>query len=110
MIWKNIVKAHSIAPRRRLVATALVYGLSLSIRFTSATGEQVEIPAQSLQRARPVMSIMMGANLRLSHEDWAANAPQPIVFRTGWPLGPRAAARGCESSMPMSSVQGDLRQ
>ena len=54
MIWKNIVR--TTASRRRFVATTLVYGLSLSVRFTSATGEEVEIPAQSLQRSRPMVS------------------------------------------------------
>ena len=49
MTWKNFVSRLAIAPRRRLVATAIVYGLSLAVRFTSATGEEVEIPAQSLQ-------------------------------------------------------------
>jgi hypothetical protein len=110
MIWKTIVRHRAIAPRRRFVATALVYGLSLAVRFTSATGEQVEIPAQSLQRTKPVMSIMTGASPRLPYEDWAPKATQPIVIRAGWPLGSQAAARGCESSMPMPYVQDGLRQ
>ena len=105
MIWKNIVR--TTASRRRFVATSLVYGLSLSVRFTSATGEEVEIPAQSLQRIRPVMSIMTGPGPRFPYDDGGANASHPIVLRAGWPLGPRPAARGCESSMP--SVQSDLR-
>ena len=45
MTWKNIVALPAIAPRRRIIATALVYGLSLTVRFTSATGEEVEIPS-----------------------------------------------------------------
>ena len=108
MIWKNIVGPLGSAPRRRFVATTLVYGLSLGVRFTSATGEQVEIPAQSMHPTKPVTSIMTGASPRLPYEDWAASADQPIVFRTGWPLGSRAAARGCEPSMP--SKQGGLSQ
>jgi len=95
MIWKNIVGPLGIAPRRRFVATTLVYGLSLAVRFTSATGEQVEIPAQSMQRTKPVTSIMTGASPRLPYEDWAANADQPIVFRTGWSLG----IAGCRAGM-----------
>jgi hypothetical protein len=108
MIWKSLIKARAILPRRRFVATALVYGLSLSVRFTSVTGEEVQIPAESLQRAIPVMSITTGAIPRLSYDDWAANALQPIVFRTGWPLLPRSAARGCESAMPMSTSRPAL--
>jgi len=94
MIWKSIVRPRAIAPRRRFVATALVYGLSLAVRFTSAAGEEVEIPAPSVQRTKPVMSIMTGASPRLPYKDWAPNA-QPIVFRTGWPLG----SAGCRMGM-----------
>ena len=53
MIWKNFVSRLAIAPRRRVVATALMYGLSLTVRFTSATGEEVEVPAQAAQSANP---------------------------------------------------------
>ena len=93
MIWKKIVGSLGIAPRRQFVATALVYGLSLAVRFTSATGEQVEIPVQSMQRTKPVTSIMTGASPRMAYE--AANADQPIVFRFGWPPG----IAGCRAGM-----------
>jgi hypothetical protein len=86
MAWKNFVSLFPIAPRRRVVATAIVYGLSLAVRFTSATGEQVEIPAQSVQRTNPVMSIMTKDGAQLPYADWGRNADQPIVFRRGWPL------------------------
>src|SRR5207248_10079853 len=42
MIWKNPL---AITSRRRVVASAVIYGLSLAVRFTSATGEEVEVPA-----------------------------------------------------------------
>ena len=51
MIWKNFVSRLAITSRRRVLATAVVYGLSLAVRFTSATGEEMEIPPQSAQRA-----------------------------------------------------------
>ena len=43
MIWKNFVSPLAVTSRRRVVATAPVYGLSLAVRFTSAAGEEVEI-------------------------------------------------------------------
>ena len=96
MISKTFVNHLAIAPRRRLVATAIVYGLSLAIRFTSATGEEVEIPAQSLQRTNPAMSIMTNDGAPLPYADWGGpNAAEPIFFRRRWPL--RA------SSMPSCS-------
>ena len=96
MISKTFVSHLAIASRRRLVATAIVYGLSLAIRFTSATGEEVEIPAQSLQRTKPAMSAMINDGAPLPYADWGGpNAAEPIFFRRRWPL--RA------SSMPSCS-------
>jgi len=86
MTSKTLFSPLAIPPRRRLVASAIVYGLSLAIRFTSATGEEVEIPAQSLQMTNPTMSIMSNDRTRLSYADWGgpyANAP--IFFRRRWP-------------------------
>ena len=86
MTWKNFVSLLVIAPRRQVVATAIVYGLSLAVRFTSATGEEVEIPAQSVQRTNPVMSILTKDGAQLPYADWGPNAAQPIFFRHGSPL------------------------
>lgn len=86
MTSTTFVSLLAIAPRRRLVTTAIVYGLSLAVRFTSATGEEVEIPAQSVQRTHPVMSIMTRDSAQLPYADWGPNADQPIFFRRGWPL------------------------
>ena len=38
MIGKNIAGRLAITSKRRGLATAVVYGLSLAVRFTSATG------------------------------------------------------------------------
>ena len=86
MIWNNFVSLIAITSRRRAVATAIVYGLSLAVRFTSATGEEVEIPAQSVQRTNPVMSIMTKDGAQLPYADWVPNAAQPIFFRHRGPL------------------------
>jgi hypothetical protein len=94
MVWRNFVNQLAITSRRRGIATAVVYGLSLAVRFTSAAGEEVEIPAQSVQKAKPVMSIMTGAGPRLPYEDWT-NSARPIVFRSGWPLD----SPGCRAGM-----------
>ncbi len=87
MTSKTFVSLFAIAPRQRLVATAIVYGLSLAIRFTSATGEEVEIPAQSLQRTNPAISIVANDGAPLPYADWGGpNAAEPIFFRRHWPL------------------------
>lgn len=83
MIWKTFVNQVAVTSRRRGLSTAIVYGLSLAVRFTSATGEEVEIPAQ---RTYAVLSIMTRGAAQLPYRDWVdPNAVQPIVFRRGWP-------------------------
>ncbi len=47
MTWTSF----AIAPRRRLIATALMYGLTLTVRMTSAAGEEGSIPVQTAQCA-----------------------------------------------------------
>jgi hypothetical protein len=87
MIWTHFVNKLAIGPRKRVIATALVYGLSLAVRFTSATGEEVEIPAQSLQRTNPAMSIVADDGAPLPYADWGGpKATEPTFFRRLWPL------------------------
>ena len=57
MAWKNLIGPYAVTSRRRVVASALMYGLSLTVRFTSATGEEPENPAQAAQTASPMLSI-----------------------------------------------------
>jgi hypothetical protein len=89
MAWRTF----AIAPRRKMVATAVIYGLSLAVRFTSAAGEETEIPAKPPQRAHPMISIMVGNGAQLPYQDWGPKSAQPIVFRHGWP--PSSATPGC---------------
>jgi hypothetical protein len=93
MTWKNFVNRLAITSRRRGLTTAIVYGLSLAVRFTSATGEEVEVAAQSVQTAHPVISIVTRGVAQLPYQDWGSTSAQPIVFRPGWPLG-SASCRG----------------
>jgi hypothetical protein len=97
MTWKHLVNPLAITTRRRVIASAVLYGLSLSIRFTSAAGEEVELPAQSVQRASPVISIMTTNRAQLPYQDWSANSTYPIVFRSGWLPGFRGCRATCES-------------
>ena len=73
MAWKNCVALLAIMPRRRVIGTALVYGLSFSVRFTSATGEEIEIPTLA------TTSIVTRDGAR--------------VLRDGWPLEGQRADR-----------------
>jgi hypothetical protein len=106
MAWKNLISPLAITSRRRVVASAVMYGLSLAVRFTSAAGEEVEIPVQSVQRTNPVISIMASNGAQLPYQDWSPRSAQPIAFRQGSPLSSGGCRAACESPMPMSSMRG----
>jgi hypothetical protein len=86
MISRNFVNRLAFTSRRRCIAAAVVYGLSLAVRFTSAAGEEVEIPAPSVQKIHPIISITSGERAQLPYQDWGRGSAQPIVFRYGGPL------------------------
>ncbi len=85
MTWKNFISRRVIASRRRDLATATLYGLSLAVRFTSATGEEVEIPAHAMHPTSPLVSIMTRDSTSLPYRDWGLRTAQPVVFRQGLP-------------------------
>ena len=80
MTSKTFVSLLAVAPRRRLVATAIVYGLSLAVRFTSATGEEIEIPARSLQTTNPTRPIITKDGVALPYADWGPNNVKPVFY------------------------------
>jgi hypothetical protein len=100
MAWKNLIGPHAITSRRRVVASALMYGLSLTVRFTSTTGEDTESPAQAAQSISPMLSIMIKDGVPISR-DWPANSTHSIVFQRGQPLSSRGCRAACERAMPM---------
>ena len=103
MIWNRSVRRLAIKPRRRMVATALVYGLSMAVRFTSAAGEETEVAPQAARGSYPITSVIINDGGRLLYRDWPRPA-QPIALR-GSPAfrGCRAA---CDSSVPAPLTAG----
>lgn len=106
MIWKNFVSPLAIKVRHRVLASALVYGLSLTVRFTSTTGEETEKLAQSAQRTNPMTTIMTKDSAQIFHKNWDSKFAQPIGLHRGWPLGSGSCRAVCDSSMPMASIPG----
>jgi hypothetical protein len=100
MSW-NLVSALAIAPRRRVVASTIVYGLSLAVRFTSATGEEVEIPPQAVQSLSPMTSIMVSDGTQLFNS-WPPK-PAHLVGSSRWVLGSRGCDAACQSPMATPS-------
>ncbi|BBO05486.1 hypothetical protein ABH991_005999 [Bradyrhizobium ottawaense] len=92
MAWKHCVALLAIVPRRKVVATALVYGLSLSVRFTSATGEEVEIPTL------PATSIVTRDGAPVLRDGWPLRASEPITLQLA------RASRGCQASCERPTI------
>lgn len=90
MDWKHL----AIAPRRKAVATALVYGLSLSVRLTSPTAE--DAPAHTAPGANLATSILMT-------QGSSRQSAVPVALR-GWPLGPRSCDAACQGPALLSSL------
>lgn len=90
MAWKHCVALPAMMPPRRAIVTALVYGLSLSVRFTSATGEEVEIPPSA------VTSIVTQDGAVGFHDGWPLRTSEPIALQLGWPMASRGCHAACE--------------
>jgi hypothetical protein len=100
MTWKNLVGSHAITSRRRAVASAIMYGLSLTVRFTSPTGEETDNPAQATQSINPMSSIMINDGGQI-FKNWPPKLAHSIVFQRGQPLSSRGCRAACERPMPM---------
>jgi hypothetical protein len=100
MAWKNLIGPRAITSRRRVVASALMYGLSLTVRFTSTTGEEVENPAQAAQTINPLLSIMIKDGVPISR-DWPPKHAHSIVFQRAPSLSSRGCRTTCERPMPI---------
>ena len=86
MTWKIMIGPLAITRRRRLIATALVYGLSLSVRFISATGDEVQIPPVTAHGDDPLAFMMADEGTQAPYSAWSLKSAQPIAFQHGWPM------------------------
>lgn len=100
MAWKNFIGPNAITSRRRVIASALMYGLSLTVRFSSPTGEEAENPAQAAQGTSPMLSILIKDGVPISR-DWPPKPAHAIVFQRNRPLVSRDCRAVCERPMPM---------
>jgi hypothetical protein len=101
MVWKNIIGPHAITSRRRVVASALIYGLSLTVRFTSPTGDETESPAQATLGNNPMSSIMINVGAQI-FRNLPPNPAHSIVFQRGGSTSSSRSCRAvCERPMPL---------
>jgi hypothetical protein len=99
MTWKKCVALLASATRRRAIATAVVYGVSLSVRFTSAAGEEVEIPPHA---------ITANDGAQIIHLALPSESAQPIALYRGWLVGSRGCGAACESPMSILPTRCSL--
>jgi non-heme chloroperoxidase len=86
MVWNNSIKLLATRSTRSAIATALMYAVSVTIRFTSATGDEADLPTYYEQRTNAMSSITTQDGVKLFYKDWGPKSAQPIVFHHGWPL------------------------
>jgi hypothetical protein len=101
MAWKNFISPLAITLRRRGLASALVYGLSLSVRFTSAAGQEPEIPAPA--------AIMTSDGARIFYKEWLPKSAPSIAFLRGWPPGSTDCRAESQSSPANGGRGGNAR-
>jgi len=95
MAWTNFVGPLAITSRRRVVASAVVYGLSLTVRFTSAPAEEAEIPAQVVMANDETQIVSMASPPKFA---------QPTALYRGWPFRSRTCSGASESPMSISPM------
>ncbi len=103
MIRSRFVSRLAIRPRRKMVATALIYGLSMAVRFTSAAGEEAEIAPQAARGSYPLTSVIINDGGRVITRDWAGPA-RPIAMR-GTPTF-KGCRTTCDGSTPAPLAAG----
>ena len=89
MIWTDFGSSLALTRRRRVVATALMYGLTLTVRLTSATGDEADAPAKA-QGSDPMASIMINDRAPILIGDWHRGAS---LYSRGCPAACEGALR-----------------
>src|SRR5438094_414053 len=86
MAWNNSVSQLATTSRRKVLASALIYATSLTVRSSSATGKETEISTSPTQRTDPMTTVTTKDGVQIFYKDWGPKSAQPIVFHHGWPL------------------------
>jgi len=100
MVWRNFGSSLAITRRRRVIATAVMYGLSLTVRLTSAAGDENEASAPAVQSTNPMMSIMINDGAQHFDKDWLPAPAHRITFHRGSLLRSSGFRAACESPVP----------
>lgn len=103
MAWKTFTGPLAMTSRRRVVTSSLIYGLSLTIRLTTSTGEEAEHPAHTAQDGTPSLSVIVSDDIQALN-DRPLTSAQPIIFHRDPPLHSRICRAECERPMQLASM------
>jgi non-heme chloroperoxidase len=86
MTWNHAVSRLATASRRNVLASALIYATSLTVRDSSAAGKEKESSTPASQGTDPMTFVTTKDGVQIFYKDWGPKSAQPIVFHHGWPL------------------------
>jgi non-heme chloroperoxidase len=86
MAWNVPLNQLANTSRRKILATSVMSAISLSVRSSTATGEESSRSKASAQSTDPMASVTTKDGVRIFYKDWGPKSGQPIVFHHGWPL------------------------
>jgi non-heme chloroperoxidase len=86
MTWNNPISWTANTSRRKLLASTLMYGVSLTVRSSSAIGKDADASTSADQRTDFTAFVTTRDGVQIFYKDWGPKSAQPIVFHHGWPL------------------------
>src|SRR5882757_10330337 len=86
MAWNVRLNQLANTSRRKVLATSVMSAISLTVRSSTATGEESNRSKSSAQWSDPMTSVTTKDGVRIFYKDWGPKSAQPIVFHHGWPL------------------------
>lgn len=86
MTWKVPLNQLANTSRRKVLVTSVMSAISLSVRSSTATGEESNRSQSSAEWTDPMTSVTTTDGVRIFYKDWGPKSAQPIVFHHGWPL------------------------
>jgi non-heme chloroperoxidase len=69
--------------RRKVLATPLMSAISLTLRSSSAAGEETNDSKSRAQWTDPMSSVSTKDGVQIFYKDWGPKSAQPIFFHHG---------------------------
>ena len=86
MAWNAPLNQLVKTSRRKVLATSVMSAISLSVRSSTAVGEESSRSTSAAQWIDPTTSVTTKDGVRIFYKDWGPKSARPIVFHHGWPL------------------------